>query len=60
MGEGVICCKVRKNGALDIFRGAIMRGNLNLYTVIIAVPFFKRKGEKKIMARLMLPKEQWV
>ena len=32
---------IRKNGALDIFRGIIVRGNINLYAAIIALAFFK-------------------
>ena len=43
-------------GALDIFRGIIVRGNINLYTAIIALAFSKGKD---IMVMVMLPKEQW-
>ena len=32
-----------KNGALDIFRGIIVRGNINLYAAIIALAFSNGK-----------------
>ena len=34
-------------GSLDIFRGIMLRGNINLYIVIIALAFTKGKGKRK-------------
>ena len=62
LSEGQVACiehdEFADSGALDIFHGIIVRGNINLYAAIIALAFSNGKGEKKIMVMLMPPKEQ--
>jgi len=44
-----------KVGALDISRGIIVSGNINLYTVIIALAFSNGKGKRKSWSGLCSP-----
>ena len=43
-------------GALDIFRGIIVRGNINLYTAIIALAFSNGKEKRKSWSCLCSPR----
>ena len=45
-----------RKGALDIFRGIIVRGNINLYAAIIALAFSNGKEKRKSWSCLCSPR----
>ena len=48
--------KMALYGALDIFRGIIVRGNINLYTVIIVLTLSNGKEKRKSWPCLCSPR----
>ncbi len=54
------CILVTKGvqGALDIFRGPMVRGNINLYTVIISLALSNGKEKRKSLPCLCSPRSK--